>query len=391
MNFNKMINRKGTYCTQWDYVEDRFGRSDLLPFTISDSDFSLPEEVLDALQQRIQHGVFGYSRWNHDDFKSSVYNWYKKRFESQIDTDWVTYSPSVIYSISQLLNLKSEEGNGVIIQTPAYDAFYKTITANHRLVVENPLKFDGKSYEIDFELLEDELKKDNNKVLLFCSPHNPTGRVWSSDDVKRVVKLCHENDVFIISDEIHMDILRPDFQHYPITNFDCDNVALLTSGTKTFNFPSLLFSYLLIPDNQLREDFLVRLKSKDGLSSPSVLGMLATMESYNKCEPWLTEMNDYIDENIKYTREFLEDNCSNLSLVNPEATYLLWINCSELNVSMDKFQEVLINDAKVAIMDGRVYGGNGKNFLRLNVGCPKSKLQEGLNRLKMAYDIVSTE
>ena len=391
MNFNEVIDRTGTYCTQWDYVEDRFGRSDLLPFTISDTDFKLPEEILLKLHERINHGVFGYSRWNHEEFKSTVIDWYDSQFQTKIQSEWITYSPSVIYSISQLINLVSDKNDGIIIQTPAYDAFYKTIRANNRKIIENPLLFDGNNYKIDFDLLEKQLKQSENRILLFCSPHNPTGRVWKIEELERIVRMCEENNVFIISDEIHMDILREGKIHKPLTNFNDNNIAVLTSGTKSFNFPSLLFSYLLIPNPNLRDKFLQNLKEKDGLSSPSVLGMIATMTAYKECKNWLHEMNNYIDENINYTQDFLIQNCNKLQLIDPESTYLLWIDCHRLNVSMEEFQDVLINQAKVAIMDGKTYGKTGESFLRLNVGCAREKLEDGLNRLKMAYDIINQQ
>lgn len=389
MDFNEYIDRTGTFCTQWDYVEDRFGRSDLLPFTISDTDFKLPENILKLLHERVNHGVFGYSRWNHDDFKKTVKHWYKDRFDSLISLDWIAYSPSVIYSVSQLINMMSAENDGVIIQTPAYDAFFKTIRANNRVIVENPLTFDGENYTIDFDDLEIKLQNPCNKILLFCSPHNPTGRVWSVEELQRLTELCLKYDIFIISDEIHMDVVRQGVTHNPIINKVQTKVALLTSGSKTFNFPGLLFSYIIIPDKETREGFLRRLKAKDGLSSPSILGMLATMEAYKHCQNWLQALNQHIEENAQWTDDFLKKHCPKLALIPSQATYLLWIDCSALTVSMEAFQHVLINDAKVAIMDGSVYGRGGEQFLRLNVGCTRDKLMDGLHRLKIAYDIVT--
>ena len=379
--FDKIIERKGTFCTQWDFVEDRFGQKDLLPFTISDTDFAIPETVNQALQKRIQHPIYGYTRWNHKHFKSAVSAWYQKQFDFAIEEDWILYSPSVIYSLSQLIEIKSQPQEGVVVQTPAYDAFLKTITANNRLCVENPLIFNEGKYTIDFIDLEEKLAHPNNKILLFCSPHNPTGRVWTSEELQQVVLLCQKYDVFLISDEIHMDVLRKDKQHHPILQYGTENIALLTSASKTFNFPGLIFSYLLIPNENLREEFCQHLKEKDGLSSCSILGMEATISAYQTSDIWLEELKNYLDDTVDFTRTFLKEYLPKIKLIESEATYLLWLDVSEQGVPMDKLQQALINIGKVAIMDGEVYGQEGRNFLRLNIGCSRAKVKDGLERL----------
>ncbi len=379
--FDKIIERKGTFCTQWDFVEDRFGQKDLLPFTISDTDFAIPETVNQALQKRIQHPIYGYTRWNHKHFKSAVSAWYQKQFDFAIEEDWILYSPSVIYSLSQLIEIKSQPQEGVVVQTPAYDAFFKTITVNNRLCVENPLIFNEGKYTIDFIDLEEKLAHPNNKILLFCSPHNPTGRVWTSEELQQVVLLCQKYDVFLISDEIHMDVLRKDKQHHPILQYGTENIALLTSASKTFNFPGLIFSYLLIPNENLSEEFCQHLKEKDGLSSCSILGMEATISAYQTSDIWLEELKNYLDDTVDFTRTFLKEYLPKIKLIESEATYLLWLDVSEQGVPMDKLQQALINIGKVAIMDGEVYGQEGRNFLRLNIGCSRAKVKDGLERL----------
>lgn len=382
LNFDNIIDRKGTFCTQWDFVQDRFGVADLLPFTISDTDFALPQEVLEALTQRLKHPVFGYTRWNHPAFKSSVCLWYQKRFDTQLNEDWLVYSPSVIYSISKLIQLVTKKNEGVIIQTPAYDAFFKVIESNNRQVVENLLCYQENRYTIDFQDLEEKLAQKNNTILLLCSPHNPTGRVWSAQELRKIVALCEQYQVFLISDEIHMDILRKEAIHQPILNFSNQKIALVSSGSKTFNFPGLVFSYAILPDEQLRAQFQLALKNQDGLSSASILGMLATMTAYNACEYWVDELNNYLDESIAIVTDFLQQNIPEIKIVPTEATYLMWLDISELGVEITELQRVLIDIGKVAIMDGSVYGGNGQSFLRLNIGCPKEKIYDGLERVK---------
>ena len=384
MFFDEPINRKGTQCTQWDYVEDRFGEKNLLPFTISDTDFKVPAAVEAALIKRMQHPVFGYTRWNHNEFKQAVCKWYSERFNSMIKSDWLVYSPSVMYSVKQLVTLLSEPGDGIIVQTPAYDAFYKMIKENKRKIVPNALIYDAKSYRIDFEELTRLMAQPENKVLLLCSPHNPTGRVWQKDELQRVIELAKTHDVFIISDEIHMDIVRKGQRHQPIIDLLQENVALVTSGSKTFNFPGLIYSYGIIPDPKLRERFLTQLKEADGLSSTSIFGMTATIAAYDNESKWVDQLNDYLDGNIAYVIAYLQEHHPELVVTKSEATYLMWIDCTALGLTMAELQQRMIRKGKVAIMSGEIYGKEGRNFLRLNIGCSREKLIDGLKRFTLS-------
>lgn len=384
MFFDEPINRKGTQCTQWDYVEDRFGEKNLLPFTISDTDFKVPAAVEAALIKRMQHPVFGYTRWNHNEFKQAVCKWYSERFNSMIKSDWLVYSPSVMYSVKQLVTLLSEPGDGIIVQTPAYDAFYKMIKENKRKIVPNALIYDAKSYRIDFEELTRLMAQPENKVLLLCSPHNPTGRVWQKDELQRIIELAKTHDVFIISDEIHMDIVRKGQRHQPIIDLLQENVALVTSGSKTFNFPGLIYSYGIIPDPKMRERFLTQLKEADGLSSTSIFGMTATIAAYDNESKWVDQLNDYLDGNIAYVIAYLQEHHPELVVTKSEATYLMWIDCIALGLTMAELQQRMIRKGKVAIMSGEIYGKEGRNFLRLNIGCSREKLIDGLKRFTLS-------
>ena len=244
MDFDTIINRKGTYCTQWDYIKDRFGVNDLLPFTISDMDLASPDEIIESLINRVNHKIFGYSRWNHDDFKNSIELWYKKRFNFDINKDDIVYSPSVIYAVSNFIRMKSNINDNVLILTPAYDGFFKTIKANNRNIISSSLKKSDSKYEVDFNDFEEKCKI--SKVFVFCSPHNPVGKVWDIEELKKIIDICKKYNVYIISDEIHMDIVY-NKKHIPIFAVsDYDNMVLCTSASKTFNIPALgggLFIY----------------------------------------------------------------------------------------------------------------------------------------------------
>lgn len=389
IDFNKEIDRSGTFCTQWDYVEDRFGKKGLLPFTISDMDLESPKEIVEALNNRINHKVFGYSRWNHTEFKGAIKNWYKNRYECDIDTDHIVYSPSVIYSVAKIMELCSNEGEGITVFTPAYDAFFKVIEGNNRTVIGCPLKYENYSYSIDFNKFTECIKK--SKILLLCNPHNPTGRVWNKNELEKIVAICKEYDVFIISDDIHMDITYKR-KYTPVFSVsDYDKVVILTSASKTFNIPALTGSYGIIRNEVLRDKFLFIIKNKDAVSSPSILAVIATIESYNSGEKWLSELLNHTKKNIEFTIEYLNENIEELKCVMPDGAYFAWIDFSGLNVDSNSFQKCLIDIGEVAIMPGNTYGEDSENFIRLNVACSMDKLKDGLSRLKKSCDYIKSK
>lgn len=391
MNFDEIRDRRGTYCTQWDYVKDRFGKEGLLPFTISDMDLESPEEIAEALVKRINHKIFGYSRWNHDDFKNSIESWYKKRFSCEINKEWIVYSPSVIYAASKFIEMKSEKGDSVLINTPGYDGFFKMILGNERRIISSPLKNINGKYEIDFEDFEKKCRE--TKIFLLCSPHNPVGKVWTDEELTKIIEICKKNNVFIISDEIHMDIVY-NKKHIPIISLGKDyleNIVLCTSASKTFNIPAFTGSYLFIPSEKNREDFLKILKERDALSSPSILAVIATMTAYNECEYWVDELIKYTENNIKFVKEYLEKNIPELFCEIPDGSYFAWIDFSKLGISSEEFQKYLIDIGEVAVMPGLTYGEEGRYFLRLNVACSIKKVEDGLKRIKKTVDYIKAE
>ena len=380
-DFATPIDRHGTWCTQWDYVADRFGAADLLPFTISDMDFATAPCITDALHQRINHGVFGYSRWKNDEFLAAVAHWFRQRFNSRINTDTVVYGPSVIYMVSELIRLWSKPGDGVVVHTPAYDAFYKAIEGNARNVVAVAMEKQATGWQGNMAALEAALAKPENKILLLCSPQNPTGKVWTRDELTLMADLCARYDVAVISDEIHMDMVWGEHRHTPWNEVARGKWALLTSGSKSFNIPALTGAYGLIGDDDSRHGYLSALKGRDGLSSPSVLALTAHIAAYQQGEPWLDALRAYLEENLRYIAHELNSAFPKLNWQPPEATYLAWIDLRPLNIDEQALQKVLIEQEKVAIMPGYTYGKEGNGFIRLNAGCPRSKLEQGVKRL----------
>ncbi|WP_368746724.1 MalY/PatB family protein [Enterobacter cancerogenus] len=380
-DFSTVVDRHGTWCTQWDYVADRFGAADLLPFTISDMDFATAPCITDALHQRINHGVFGYSRWKNDEFLAAVAHWFRQRFNSQIDIDTLVYGPSVIYMVSELIRIWSHAGDGVVVHTPAYDAFYKAIEGNQRRVVPVAMQKTPEGWQGDMAALEAALSQPQNKILLLCSPQNPTGKVWTRDELAHMADLCARYDVAVISDEIHMDMVWGENRHTPWNEVARGKWALLTSGSKSFNIPALTGAYGLIGDDFSREAYLSALKGRDGLSSPSVLALTAHIAAYQQGEPWLDALRSYLEQNLHYVAQELHRAFPNLGWQPPDATYLAWIDLRPLAIDEHALQKVLIEQQKVAIMPGYTYGEEGKGFVRLNAGCSRSKLEQGVQRL----------
>lgn len=379
-DFSTPVDRHGTWCTQWDYVADRFGAPDLLPFTISDMDFRTAPCVLDALQQRLTHGVLGYSRWNNSDFSGAIAHWYQQRFATAIDPATLVYGPSVIYTVSQLIRQWSQPGDGVLIHTPAYDAFYKTIEGNQRRVISLPLEQQDGEWVCDMARLAQALAKPECKIMLLCSPHNPTGKVWTRPELDTLAALCERHGVRVISDEIHMDMVWRG-SHTPWSAVGRGVWALVTSASKSFNIPALTGAYGFISDPQAREAYLTALKGQDGLSSPAVLALVAHIAAYRDGSPWLDALRDYLRANLNYVAQTLNAAFAQLNWQPPAATYLAWIDLRPLGLDDKALQQALIEQQKVAIMPGYTYGAEGNGFIRLNVGCPRVKLEAGVARL----------
>ena len=374
-DFSTVVVRHGTWCTQWDYVADRFGQADLLPFTISDMDFATAPCVIDAISQRLSHGVLGYSRWNNEDFIGAVCHWFESRFHAPIVPESVVYGPSVIYMVAELIRVWSVPGDGVVVHTPAYDAFYKVIEGNERHVVPVAMRQD-RGWYCDMAELEAALARPESKILLLCSPQNPTGKVWTREELETMAALCERHNVKVISDEIHMDMTWGENQHTPWSQVARGPWALFTSASKSFNIPALTGAYGVIADDVTRSRYLSALKGRDGLSSPSVPALVAHIAAYRDGAAWLDALREYLAANMAFIAARLNAAFPALNWQPPQSTYLAWIDLRALNIDDAELQKVLIEEQKVAIMPGLTYGSEGRGFIRLNAGCPRAKLEQ---------------
>ncbi|MFJ2637607.1 MalY/PatB family protein [Streptomyces sp. NPDC087511] len=372
-DFDTVVDRRGTWCVQWDGVADRFGVDGLLPFTISDMDFETAPQVLDALRSRLDHGVFGYTDWRQDDFRSAIAHWYATRYGTEVDTGQLVYGPSVLSQLSQLLQMWTSEGEGVVVHTPTYDGFRKAVTGLGRELRGVPVG--------DGVALERELARPDSKVLVLCSPHNPTGRVWTEAELGDMASLAARHGVAVISDEIHADFVHDGHAHVPWTRVGGEGRwALITSASKAFNFPALTGSYGLIGDPADRAEFLRRMETAEGLASPAVLSLTAHIAAYRESAEWLDALRGYVAGNLALVARRLNEAFPELGWQPPQAGYLAWIDLRPAGVEGDEaLQRVLIEREKVAVMPGGVYGAEG--FVRLNVGCPRAKAEAGVEAL----------
>lgn len=387
-DFDTVIDRYGTYSDQWDYVRDRFGVDNLLPFTISDMDFATAPGVRDVLVKASQKGIFGYTHWDNPAFKGAIAGWYDRRFHVTVDQDSIVYSPSVIFTLAKLLEQFSKPGDKVVTFSPCYDAFIKTITANDRLLLEVDI-----NNGVDWDGLDAYFAREHPAVFVLCNPHNPLGIVWSGEEMQRMVELCNAYHVAFIADEIHMGVVRRGTVVHSLAGyFDqlTGQKAVISSAGKAFNITALGGSFALLTNARDREEFVYGLEYRSALSSIPYLGMLGLIEAFDHQEDWLNQLCDYIDGNFAYLQKFLKDELG-LDYQIPAGTYLAWIDITPLGITMPALQDEMIHHQKVAIMDGRMYGNGGAHYLRFNLGAPRSKVAEGLKRLAAAVKVVQAK
>jgi cystathionine beta-lyase len=380
--FDEVVDRRGTDTYKWDALKELYSRDDLISMWVADMDFKSPQVVVDKMRERLEHGVFGYT-FVSDSFNKSVKNWLKKRHNWDIEKDWITVTHGVVPGINFAIRAFSHPGDKVIVQTPVYYPFFSAIQNTGRILVDNPLKYENGDYTMDFDDLRSKLD-ERAKILILCSPHNPVGRVWNEDELKTLAEICDEKDIVILSDEIHSDIVRRDFKHYPTAIF-YDNVVSFYSSSKTFNLAGLQTAVAVIPNKKLRVEFQNSMENTN-LFSSNIFGLLAMQTAYDYAEPWLESLIDYLEDNYKLLKDFVNSELNGVKLVNLQGTYLAWLDFRDLNISQERLNDIFIDQAKVAIVSGDKFGKTGKGFIRINFACPKSVLQEALDNIKKAFE-----
>lgn len=386
-NFDQLIDRRGSRAMKIDRLEAMFGRTDLTSMWIADMDFAVCPQIIEALQERISHPIYGYSCPS-DGYWQSLIKWLRDCHEFDVTQEELTFVPGVVRGIAYAVNYFTQKGDKVIIQPPVYHPFKSVVEGNDRVVLNNPLIMTDVDYEMDFEHLEHLMKTENPRMLILCNPHNPAGVQWSVETLQRLASLCRKYDVKVVSDEIHGDLMLYGKPHYPFAMVSDDAAAVsitLGAPSKTFNIPGLVSSWYVIKNPELREPFYKWLTANE-FNSSTFMATIATEAAYTHGGEWLKEAATYIEQNIAAVEDFCKNNMPVIKPMRPQASFLVWLDCRELGLEQAELVDMFVNKAGLALNDGTMFGKEGAGFMRLNVGCPKSVLIAALEKLANAIN-----
>ncbi|MCH5311631.1 MAG: pyridoxal phosphate-dependent aminotransferase [Prevotella sp.] len=373
-NFDKDTKRKGTNCYKWDVTDDR----EVIPMWVADMDFQTAPAIIEALKNRVEHGVFGYTKVP-DEYYNAITNWFDRRHGWKIEKDWILYTTGVVPAVSVAIKAMTEPGDGVILHTPAYNCFFSSIRNNGCKVVESPLLNDDGHFSIDYKQLETLCSDKSNKVLLLCNPHNPTGRLWTREELQRVYDICHKHKVSIIADEIHCELTYNGERYVPFGTIT-DDAVILGSPSKAFNIAGLQIANIICKDESMRMRIDKAININE-VCDVNPFGVLALMAAYNEGEQWLDELCQYIWGNYQALCRFMAENLPQVKITPLQSTYLVWADCSYLGIKSEELANKLENEGKVKFSPGTMYGDTGEGFLRINIACPRERMMEGLRRM----------
>ena len=385
-NFDEPVNRWNTNSVKYDFAQKYFKTDDLIPMWVADMDLKAPDFIMEAMEARLQHPVFGYTLKS-SGFYEAVARWQKVRFQWEIQEDWVSFSPGVVPAVSMSILAYTNPGDKIIVQSPVYHPFFSVVKGNKRELVNNPLKRSGDSYEMDFDHLESVIDQDV-KMLILCSPHNPVGRVWRKDELERLAEICIKNDILILSDEIHQDIVYQGNHHIPLASLSPEireHVITAVAPSKTFNIAGLAASAVIIPNKKLHHRY-EKILNDLHLGMGNIFGFVALKAAYMKGEDWLDQMMAYLEGNVNFAGNFIKERIPGIKMIRPEATYLLWLDCNGLGMGKQELKEFMIHEAKLGLNDGPTFGSGGEGFQRMNIGCQRETLRRALEQLENAVN-----
>lgn len=384
-DFNKITDRKNTNAIKYDLAVARGKPADVLSLWVADMDFPTAPAILEALHEKVNHGIFGYSVPG-EDFYESVKNWQKTEHDFEIARHWVVTTPGVVFAIACAIKAFTRENEAVIIQTPVYYPFKNMILANNRKLVTSSLfEKDGK-WHIDFEDFEKKIVENDVKLFILCSPHNPVGRVWTREELTRLSEICLRHNVIVFADEIHNDFVFEPNKHTvysTISKEAAENSIVSTSASKTFNLAGLQFSINFIQNPVLKKKFHDE-RDKTGYDEPSLMGFVATKAAYEHGKEWLSALKKHLVSNLDFVRSFVKENLPKARLIEPEGTYLLWLDFSAYGYSDSELDDIIVNKAKVWLDRGTMFGCEGEGYQRINIATPRPILQEALERISKA-------
>lgn len=392
-NFDKIINRKGTNCLKYDFAVERGKPAEVLPLWVADMDFQVSEEITKSLHAAVEHGIYGYTQPK-DPYYNAIMNWMKKNHQWETKREWIVKTPGVVFALGAAVKAFTKPGDAVLIQNPVYYPFTNIIRDNDRRVIDNTLVYEkrvteGKSqYSIDYEDFERKIVQENIKLFILCNPHNPVGRVWTREELQYLGEICLRHHVIVVSDEIHNDFVYPGFEHTVFANVDprfAEFTVTCTAPSKTFNLAGLQISNIFIPNETLREAFQKEI-DKTGYDEPNALGTVACEAAYRGGQEWLDQLRAYLLENLNFLRAYLQEKIPQIHLVEPEGTYLVWLDCSELGISGKELDQFIVEKAGLWLDGGAMFGPSGVDFQRVNIACPRATLELALDKLKAAVD-----
>lgn len=386
-NLDEIIDRTGTNAIKWEpsVLKDMFRHEDALSMWVADMDFKCPPAVISALSNRVAHGIFGYSDKDaaYDD---AIINWFKRRHDFEIKNDWIVFTPGVVPAVNYIVQAFCNPGDKVIIQNPVYYPFSTAIENNGAVIVHNPLINDDGRYVMDYKDLAEKAKDPKVKLMILCNPHNPVGRVWEREELLQLGEICIENDVLVVSDEIHCDLIMSGHKHIPFATlseaFKLGSITC-TAPSKTFNLAGLQMSNIIIPNESIRLAYQNRLK-KNAIMHPNAFGIVALKAAYNESEEWLKGVLRYVEANFDYMEHFIGEKIPQVKFSKPEGTYLAWLDFRGLGLDTKELEDFMQNKLKLALDEGYIFGEGGEGFERINVACPRAFIEDALTRIEKA-------
>lgn len=381
--FDETIDRRGTNCLKYDFAVERGKPRDVLPLWVADMDFRTCPSVLQVLEKSVRHGIFGYSECK-DDYFQAVHSWYLQYFGWNVQNEWLVKTPGVVFAICAAIRALTQEEDAVLIQRPVYYPFSESILNNNRKLVNNPLVYSNGKYSIDFQDFEEKIIQNNVKLFLLCSPHNPVGRVWTKEELTRVGDICVKHNVFVVSDEIHADFVYNGNCHSVFASLKpeySERTVTCTSPSKTFNLAGLQVSNIFIQNPKIREKFQKEV-AKTGYSQLNCAGLAACQAAYEGGRKWLEELKNYLTGNLNFLRQFLKEKLPQVKLVEPQGTYLIWLDFRVLGLNKEQLENLIANDAGLWLDSGTLFGPEGEGFERINIACPRVLLKNACCKLE---------
>jgi len=380
INFNEHINRRNTNCIKYDFPARYSKPEGLLPLWIADMDFQIPKEVTEVLQKSVNHSIFGYTE-SKEPYFQSVHNWYAQRYGYHTKEEWLVKTPGVTFALGMAIKAFTSPDDSILIQTPLYPPIANTIKINNRNVVDSTLVYTQGRYEINMSDFEKKIRENNVKMFILCNPHNPVGRVWLREELQEMGHICKKYNVLVVSDEIHCDIVLPGHKHIVFSTV-CEDVpsVICTAPSKTFNIAGLQVSNNFIQDSNLRDVFQNEILST-GYHQLNSMGLAAGQAAYEHGHNWLAQLIEYLTQNAAYVKKFLATNMPQVKVTDLQGTYLMWLDFSALNISHSQLEDMLTNNAQLWLVSGTAFGETGEGFFRMNIACPRSTLEEAMERL----------